>query len=146
LGFLDTYEGTERIQLDDTYYVDVKKCLTQGEYKRVEAFYGAGKQTVTMNGKQFATIDPAAAQEELLVLSITDWNLTDAAGIVLPLAPDKDRRASIARLPKWAFIEVYQRCDELNGPRKDAAQFPVPDLGGAEDGDGGAAGADPVPD
>ena len=143
LGFLDAYEGTERIDLGDDFWVEVKKCLTQGEYKKVEAFYGAGRQTLGMDGKTFATIDPAAAQEELLFRSIVSWNLTDAAGAVLPLEPDKDKRASIARLPKWAFIEIYAKCDELNGPRKgkEAARFPDPDVSGAPDGDDTPAGA-----
>ena len=142
MGFLDAYEGTEQVDLGDGFWVEVKKCLTQAEYKKVEAFYGAGRQTLGMDGKTFATIDPAAAQEELLFRSITGWNLTDAAGTVLPLEPEKDKRASIARLPKWAFIEVYTRCDELNGPRKgkDAAQFPDGAVSGNPDGNGAPAG------
>lgn len=136
MGFLDSYEGTERIDLGEGWWIDVKKCLTSAEYQKVQAFFGAGKQTVNMNGKQFATIDPAAAQEELLFQSISDWNLTDAQDQPLPLSPEPARRASISRLPAPVFMQVYQRCDELNGPRsnEEAAQFPDGDLSGAEDG------------
>lgn len=142
-GFLDAYEGTERIDVGNGYWIDVKKCLSSQEYRKVQVYLGSGKQTLSVSGsgEAFAQIDPSSAQDEMLFQSITDWNL-DSDGKIWLLTPDKERKASINRLPVSVFMQVYQVCDELNGPRKgnEAAQFPDPAVSGDPDGDDAAAG------
>ena len=140
MSFFDAYEGTERIDFDGGFWIDVKKCLTDPEYQQVEARLGAGKQTLNMSGARLVQIDPAKARETMLFLAITAWNIDDKDGI-LPLEPDAAKKASIARLPSSVTMRVYQFCDELYGPRdnKDAAQFPGEGVGGDPDGDDPAA-------
>lgn len=141
-GFLDAYEGVKRIELDGGYWIDVKLCLSSAEYRRVQVHLGAGRQTLSVSGSGDTStqIDPSSAQDEMLFQSIADWNL-DTDGKIWPLAPDRERKASIARLPASVFMRVYQVCDELNGPRagKEAARFPGPAVGGDPDGDDASA-------
>jgi len=148
LGFLDSYEGEETVDVGNGYWIKVKKCLTRAEYQKVQDLLGGGRQTVNISGSRLASLDVGASQVEMLVQSVTDWNLDDADGTKWPLEPEKAKRGNISRLPAPVFLTVYKVCDELNGPRegKEAAQFPDEDLGGAEDGDRGSAGADPVPE
>jgi hypothetical protein len=141
-GFLSEYEGTERVELGGGYWVEIKKCLSRTEYQKVQDLLGGGRQTVNMSGTRLMQMDVGASQEEMLFQSVTDWNLDDEAGVKWPLAPEKDKRANIRRLPASAFLTVFQACDELNGPRagKEAAQFPEGAERGAEDGDDSPAG------
>lgn len=149
-GFLDTagYAGTTEIDLGHGYQVTVKNCLTSDEYAHVQQLLGNGRATVRLNGGPSAvSIDLPAAMREMAFRSVVTWNLDDEDGTPWPLEPEKDKRASVARLPYPVLQQVYEKCDELNSPRqgKDAAQFPGEALSGAEDGGGGAAGADGLP-
>lgn len=149
-GFLAAsgYEGTEEIDLGNGYWVQIKRCISQAEYQRVQDHLGGGKMNVNLNGSRFAQMDVGASQVELVAASITDWNLDDDNGEKWPLTPLPALKASIARLPSPAFMKVWQACDELNGPRKgtDAVSFPDGPVGGDQDGDPGASGLPEVPD
>jgi hypothetical protein len=150
-GFLGVsgYDGTEKIDLGNGYFAEVKRCLSAAEYQRVLNYLGTGRQNVRVDGgPQTVNVDPYAAMTEMLAQSLVSWNIDDEDETVWPLQPDKARRASIARLPPPVLMSVYQRCDELNGPRKtsEAARFPGETAVGDPDGDGGAAGTDGVPD
>lgn len=147
-GFLSAYDGTERIDLGRGYWVDVKRCLSHSELQQAQAKMGAGRQTVEASGRQYATIDMNAFENELMVLSIVDWNVDDEDGTVWPLAPEAVRRRSVARLPGPIAAQIFARCNELNGPQsnREAAQFPGGDLGGDQVGDAGAAGVGELPD
>lgn len=164
-GFLAVsgYEGTERIDLGNGYWVDVKKCLSAAEKGRVDDLLG-GRQRVDVASKSsYAELDYTASRAEMVVLSLDDWNLDDEKGKKWPLdagaAPRKPgdvnpyppgcpRRQSVARLPGPVFDQIWERCDELNAPRAaaEAAQFPEQDERGDQDGDTRAADPDPVPD
>lgn len=153
-GFLDAagYGGTERIDVGGGYWIEVKRALSSAEYAPVEKHLGSGRMAVRVDGgSQTITVDPRGAQEEMLYQSVTAWNLDGDPwpdGTPWPLEPEKDKRKAIAALPVAVRIKVYQKCDELNGPREpeEAAQFPGEDVGGDPDGDGGTAAADSVPD
>lgn len=162
-GFLSAYEGTERIDLGDGYWVDVKKSLSSKEYAPVENALGgtqridltAGQNGSKPSGRQSAVIDVRTGRTELVVASLVAWNLDDADGSVWPLDPDKPpykpgcgRRQSVDRLPESVFDRIWQRCDAMNGQPdpQEAATFPDPAERGDPDGDGGAAGPGPVPD
>ncbi len=147
-GFLSAYDGVERIELGRGYWVDVKKCLSHAELQMAQGKMGAGRQTVEAGGRQYATLDMNAFENELIVLSLVDWNLDDDNGVKWPLAPDRARRDSVARLPGSVASVIFQRCNELNGPRskREAATFPDEAVGGDPDGDLGSPGAGVVPD
>lgn len=150
-GFLDAagYSGETEIPLAADYWVKVKNCLTSDEYARVQQLLGNGRAALRIDGggPSVVNIDLPAAMREMVSCSVTAWNIDDPDGRVWPLETDKDKRVSVARLPYPVLQQVYERCNELNSPRKgkEAAQFPGEGLGGAEDGDGGPPGADPVP-
>ena len=149
-GFLDAagYSGETEIPLSEGYQVTVKNCLTSDEYAHVQQLLGSGRAVVRLNGGPSAVnIDVPAAMREMLFRSVTGWNLDDPDGTPWPLEPEKAKRASVARLPYPVLQQVYEKCNELNSPRQgpEAAQFPEEGVGGGEDGDGGAPGADAVP-
>ena len=144
-GFLSAYEGTERIDLPDGYWVDVKKCLSSAEYAPVETALGS-RQHVSADSKggvRFTDIDQREAQIRMLIASIEDWNLdddhADPEGTKWALSPEKAKRANIERIPVKFRMKIYQRCDELNGPQAEDEQVRFPDaaVGGDPDGDGG---------
>lgn len=147
-GFLSAYDGVERVEFGRGYWADVKRCLTHAEQQQAQAKMGAGRQSVNMSGQFSAVVDMNAFETELIVLSLVDWNLDDEDGTIWPLAPDKARRDSVARLPASVAASIFQVCNELNGPmdKREAAGFPGADLGGGQVGDGGAAGVGVVPD
>lgn len=161
MDFLSLNEGTERIELGNGFWVDVKKCLTHEEKQFAQAKLGAGRQSVDMGGRRFAEVDPNGFETELIVQSLVDWNLTDKDGLLPldagarfagrgnenPWPPGCPRRVSVARLPGWATTLIYNRCNELNGTdSKEAATFPDRLGEGGEGRDGGAAGTAVVPD
>lgn len=146
-GFLSAYDGVERIEFGRGYWVEVKQCLTHAELQLAQAKMGASRQTIDESGRR-ATVDMNAFETELIVLSLVDWNLDDDKGEKWPLAPDRARRDSVARLPGSVASAIFQRCNELNGPqsKREAATFPGEVVGGDPDGDPGAAGIGVVPD
>lgn len=146
-GFLSAYDGVERIELGRGYWVDVKMCLSHAELQLAQGKMGAARQTVEA-GRQYATLDMNAFETELIVLSLVDWNIDDDKGVKWPLAPDRARRDSVARLPGSVASQIFQRCNELNGPqdKREAATFPDEAVGGDPDGGLGPAGAGVVPD
>jgi hypothetical protein len=147
-GFLSAYEGTERIELGRGYWVDVKRCLSSAEYAPVEMALGS-RQRPTADGKgqvTFGEINQRESQIRMLLASITDWNLDDD-GVKWPLSPERAKRESIERLPAGVRMQVYKKCDDLNGPPDEAEQVRFLDEAGLgdPDGDGGAPGAAGVP-
>lgn len=158
-GFLSAsgYEGDETIDLGNGYWVKVKRCLSAAEMTRVENTMGAGRQRIDVSGggRQFTELDIRGSWTEMVVESLVAWNIDDEDGTVWSLEPEKGpyspgcvRRQSVARLPDPVFKLIWQRCDELNAPRKgpEAASFPEQAVGGDPDGDAGAAGPVEVPD
>ena len=155
-GFLADfeYDGTTTIDLGKGYWVKVKNCLSEEEYGFVNNLLG-GKQRIDVAGqKQYAEMDYTASRQEMLVMSIVDWNITDPSGEVWPLLPEERqpgkpfpagslRRVSVGRLPSSVSSVIWAKCDELNAPRSsdEAAQFPDPAVSGDTDGDAGASGS-----
>lgn len=147
-GFLSAYDGIERIEFGRDYWADVKRCLSHAEQQRAQAKMGAGRQSVDMTGRQFATIDMNAFETEMIVLSLVAWNLDDEDGKPWPLEPESARRASVARLPASVASQIFQVVNALNGPmeNREAATFPGPGVGGDQSGVGGSAGVGVLPD
>lgn len=153
-GFLADfeYDGTTTIDLGKGYWVKVKNCLSEEEQGFVNNLLG-GKQRIDVAGqKQYAEMDYTASRQEMLVMSIADWNITDPDGEVWPLLPEERlpgkpfpagslRRVSVGRLPASVSTLIWAKCDELNAPRTgaDAVTFPDAPVGSDPDGDTGAA-------
>jgi hypothetical protein len=165
-GFLadSGYDGTTKIDLGNGYWAEVKNCLTSAEQGFVEALVG-GTQRVDMGGKrQYAELNISGSRVELIVQSLAGWNLTEADGKTIwpldaggrfagrgeknPWPEGCPRRQSVDRLPAPVKDQIWQVCDELNGPREpgEAASFPEQGERGDQDGDGGAPGTAPVPE
>ena len=122
-GFLSLFNGPERLNVAEGYWVDVKKSLTAADYEAAQRVL-LGK--MTMSGEGFsAEPDSVAYQGELVALSILDWNLTDEEGVALQLTPDSAKRESILRLPQSVFLEVYKHVNEASALRgkKDETKF-----------------------
>jgi hypothetical protein len=150
-GFLSAYETPVRIPFDRGYWVDVKPCLSSAEYAPVELALGSRHHiSATPNGKvQFSDIDQREAQIRMLIASIVDWNLDEDDGeTIWALAPEKAKRANIERMPVRMRMQIYIKCDELNGPPEPAEQATFPDetVGRDPDGDGGSGGSAGLPD
>jgi len=157
MGFLATRTAT--VELGGDYYAVVRE-LTSGEYGDVERPLTEAK---VVGDAKSARMDMAPNLTEfrrrLVTASLVGWNLTDENDVMLPLPeiPEgvtgqdravivKQRRASVDRLPQWAFEMIRAAADKLNGPRDSAeiASFPGEDVGSGANGSGGAAGAGPV--
>lgn len=139
MGFLGKYDGTDRVDLGDGYWVDVKKCLTRAEADLAERALTQinVSQGETGPAKAGARVDLVSQHNELVVASVVAWNLDDENSVVLPLEPDSAKRASIARLPAPVFDELLKVVVENNKPRsaQDRAAFPARSEGGGSAGE-----------
>jgi hypothetical protein len=140
LGFLSAYEGTQRIDLGDGYWVDVKKCISIVEKQRAEQTLVANPTISPTTGHGSAKLDTTGFADVLMEASIVAWNLDDDDGTVWPLSPAQKKRDSIHRLPAPVYDQIYQVVDELNGPgsQADRQRFPGAGVGGDLDGSAGA--------
>ncbi|MFB8182637.1 hypothetical protein ACFC8N_42940 [Streptomyces sp. NPDC055966] len=139
MGFLSAYSDTRKIDLGGGYWVEIKECLSIVEKQRAEKALSSGP-VFDQNGRGSAQMDMPAFHTEMVVASITAWNLDEDDGTVWPLTPEPVKRKNVARLPASVFDQIFKEVDELNGPKpaRERAQFPEPGLGGDPDGHGGA--------
>lgn len=139
MGFLSAYSDTRKIDLGGGYWVEIKECLSIVEKQRAEKALTPNPR-VDMSGRAEAGMDLSAFHTEMVVASITAWNLDEDDGTVWPLTPEPVKRKNIARLPASVFDQIFKEVDELNGPKpaRERAQFPEPGVGSDPDGDGGA--------
>jgi hypothetical protein len=109
-GFLSLYRGTEKVFIDggEDWWVEVRQVLLKREMAQAQAL-------LTRQGGQVTDIGPY--QTELVALSITGWNLTDDEDRPLPHAPLEVLREVLEELPQPVFLQLYQRCADLNSPR-----------------------------
>jgi hypothetical protein len=140
MGFLSAYSSTRKIDVGGGYWVEIKECLTIVEKQRAEKALSSGP-VFDASGRGSAQMDMPAFHTEMVVASVTGWNLDEDDGTVWALTPEPVKRKNISRLPAPVFDRIFEAVNELNGPQpaKERAQFPEPGLGGDPDGDGGAA-------
>lgn len=125
MGFLSLYDGVETIDLSDldptienydatagkpVWWVKVRKCLSNGEMD-----YCKDALSRLIDGK--AAPDMAAYQQEMVVASIVEWNLTDEQDQVIPLAPAQWKHQAVRKLPERVFSRIYQKVNDLNSDR-----------------------------
>lgn len=140
MGFLSHYTGVQRIELDHDYWVDVKQCLSVVEKQRAETAL-ASNPVMDMNGRGSAKLDITAFSNEMVCASVVGWNIDEDDGTVWALAPDRTKRANIARLPAPVFDTIWKTVNELNGPQSkdEKVRFHDDGVGRDQDGDGGSA-------
>lgn len=115
-GFLSDYDGTDLVRFGD-YTVYLRQHLTgdareKADNKRMRvAAHAASGQNGEQQLKVTSIPDPAAYKEELLLQGITDWDLTDRDGKLLPLSPEAAKRASIRMLPDEVYTILVDRLE-----------------------------------
>jgi hypothetical protein len=114
-GFLSIYNTPKRIEVADGYWIDVKTSLTAEDYEHAQRAL-LGKMTMSGDGLQ-SEPDTVGYQSELVARSIVGWNLTDEEGVLLPLTPDDDKKASVMRLPQEIFLMLFDLVNETSGAR-----------------------------
>lgn len=143
--FFSHYDGVDRVDLHDGFYVDIKRCLTQAETAQVNfTLVGDHVRREAEKGREVSTMqtDHQAYNLALLAAHIVEWNITrNGAQLPLPpyVAPKKPtaadpantvRRDSIAQLPAPVAKKILKRIsdneklfdeDESDDP---AATFP----------------------
>lgn len=173
MPFLSRYAGTIKLDLSDLaddgeYWVTIKKTLTADETDRAEdarlsatnvsksagraargaaARRRAGRSTPEDDEtvKTLLNFNTGAYKQKLLEAAITDWNLTDEHGVILPLRPAQAKTRSIAKLPTVARDRIFEAVDETMAQEEPDdedgdADFRdgVPSGGGESDDDGSA--------
>jgi hypothetical protein len=139
MGFLSEYEGTERVQINQQYWVDIKKNVATGEREDSER---ALASVLIVGGKATPNPDVAKYRQLLVLASIAAWNLDDDNGQVWPI----DLK-HVKALPGAVFDLLWAEVDRNNAPAEKAEQlqFRAEDGGGDPAGDTGAAGPGDVP-
>lgn len=145
MGFLSAYSGTQKIDVGEGYWIEVRECLSIIDKQRAEKAL-ASSPKIDMTGNGTVSLDTVAFHNAMLEASIVGWNLDDDDSTVWALAPSNVKRDNIARLPAPVFDQVWQVVNDLNGPREraDQVRFPEPGIVGGPDGDGGSAVAEDV--
>jgi hypothetical protein len=119
MGFLSKYVGTERIDLGDGFFVEIKKYLTSAEHGEAERALLAPKMDTSGDEPTMtSSFDHVAFAQELATQAICSWNLTDEADQLLPLAPIEARRESVRRLPHFV-VDKVAKAVQANEKRSD---------------------------
>lgn len=109
MGFLSAYTGTIRVKVgppDQDYWVDLKKYITQGGQEEAEK---ALLRMKIVGNDTVPNPDVARWRKLLVTAALSDWNLTDDKGQVLPL-----NAASVNRLPIPVFNQLWLQVQANN--------------------------------
>jgi hypothetical protein len=133
MDYTDRYNETERIDLGDGFWIDVKKTLTGAEKKRAEKVrvqYSVERQPNGDVRQVVSGFDVPGYDTEMAILSIVDWNL--------PGGDDQDpsRKWELNETRKRAYygllspehqalIEGTVSAFNATPTREEDAQFPV---------------------
>lgn len=134
MGFLSVYDGTRKVIIDEErdYWVEISEYVSQGAKEDAERCIS---KVVMVDGNAVPTPDITRYRAQMLVASIKTWNLDDEDGRIWPV----DLK-HVQMLPGSIFDTLWKEVDNKGKERtpQDERQFPVEDLGGDSDGDGGA--------
>lgn len=147
MGFMSRYEGIERLDIGDGYWIAVKKCLSWAEAEDAERA-GVTMKVNPGSGRKpdeprtSISMDPETKLFEQVLASLVDWNLDDEDGHTWSLDWDREaekaakearrpnwkspRRKNLERLPRPVFEIVSQFVARANrAPSRDeAGSFP----------------------
>ena len=115
MSFLDTYSGTVPVKIDKKYVVNIKKFLSNSDYRAAQESL-VKEQAVDSTGIK-ATVDTAAYTRTLVKKSIVSWNFDAEDGTILPI-----NDATLDDLPQVVFNKVYAAIEVQNEERSPAEQ------------------------
>ncbi|MBT8160988.1 MULTISPECIES: hypothetical protein [Arthrobacter] len=101
MGFISKYTKTERIDLEDGFWVEIRPHLTAAQKAAAE------DKLVSMDGNTSGMqIGTGAYNIVLTTQAICSWNLTDEHDNPMPVTPEDKRLESVKRLPSWVTAKV----------------------------------------
>jgi len=104
-------QETERVQLDEKSWVDIKKEMSYGDTQKLAASFM--KMRLQSKGDIDSDIDIETGNIELLLINIADWNLVDEKGKKVPVI-----RENIRRLKSSTAETILTAIGERNQPPK----------------------------
>jgi hypothetical protein len=150
LGFWETYDGTERVFVDEAgqWWVDIRHCLSKDDNDACQAILMRMEIPFGEKGIEPGKIPLNTTGQELeqVARSVVGWNIPtrDNPAEILPFHPLDQCRASLQALPQPVFATVAKRVRELNAPRKDAEKAKFRAGAGGSDPAGERGAADPA--
>lgn len=101
MGFLSKYTTSERIDLEDGFWMEIRPHLTAAQKAAAE------DKLVSMDGNTSGMqIGTGAYNIVLTTQAICSWNLTDELDNPLPVHPEAERLESVKKLPSWVTTKV----------------------------------------
>lgn len=137
-SFLDHYEGSVRVALHGEYYVELWEHASEASLEEADR---ALSQMHIVDGVPDIDADMVRYRQLVILAHLKEWNLDDD-GVLWPYS-----LASVKRLPKRVFNQLWAITDKLDAPEKteDRKRFPDEGSGSDQGGDTGTADAREVP-
>lgn len=134
MGFLSPYKATEKVDLEDGYFANVKVYLSTADHAAAEKVMMKIGLSADSKGKteQHTDFDHGAYKIELAALALVNWNLTDDDDIALPAETLDQKRASVAQLPRWVVDKLFAVVKDKPRGKSEGADFPDGDSGSSE--------------
>ena len=138
MGFLSKFTGTNRVDLGDGFWVDVRKFLTSEQQDAIDTELIKPTMQIVPDGKGkfrqelVAAMDMAAFGRETAAQAIVAWNLTDTDDAPLPCATVEERRRSLAKIP----APIVRQIADAIGKEDDVDRDTFPGTGEAGTPDG----------
>jgi hypothetical protein len=134
MGFLSEYDGTEKVDLGNGYWAELRVFLpSEAEAKAQQRLARVQVKADPASGKAMdmtTDVDQGAYLNEMAAQALISWNLTDKDDKLLPFKSIEDKRKSIGRLPKSIVDLFVSKIKDKPGERD--ADFPGEDSGSAE--------------
>lgn len=126
MGFLSKYSATEKLDLGDGFYVEVRRYLTSAQraaaQKKLMNTQVVQQSKGSKSGEVTSKLDASEYRLELATQAIVDWNLTDERDMPLPLSPIAALRASVQKLPTFVMDQVIEVIDREGKTKEEAEQ------------------------
>ena len=98
---------TDRIDLGDGYWVDIKRRMSYGDQQKLVAHF------IKFGDPKNPDIDLSSGNIVLLELNIVDWNLVDESGKKVPVS-----REAIEQLEPEVANKIAEEINRRNTPPK----------------------------
>lgn len=113
MGFLSKFKGTEKLDLGDGYFIELKQHLSTLDTAYLRELESEVIFTYEGNDKTARAPKLSEAQFERVVCSVASWNLTDDNDQLLPYATKPLIRQSLEKLPDVVYTKILQAVNEL---------------------------------
>ena len=113
-GFLSKYTQITHVVFDKEFWADVRRYPSRGDARAAQDVLLRPTMSIggDSSGTTTAPVDTGGFQNELVARALVKWNLTDDAGLLIPLGevdhnlgPDQVRYDAVDILPE----EIFQR-------------------------------------